>query len=100
MKKYVRVLTEATIDNPDNAPLFFDLVIDGEGKIIGEHLILAYQCFPKDRAARSNPFVVDMNGRVDFGIGYEKGSDQYGDIDIREKRITPGTIVRMWVHWI
>jgi hypothetical protein len=53
MKKYVRVITEATVDNPEVAQVFFDLVIDGEGKIVGKHLIFSYECFPKDLPAFS-----------------------------------------------
>jgi hypothetical protein len=96
MKKYVRVVTEATIENKDVAPFTIDLIIDDEGNIVGEHLIFAYQCFAQERKAWSNPLVIDLDGVTDWGIGYENSIDQYGETDLRHKRIIPGAILRFW----
>jgi hypothetical protein len=89
--RYVRIMTEATDDNSVTAPLFFDVVIDTESnKIVGEHLIFAYQCFPEERARYSYPFVVDRNGRTDFGDDVD---GQYGSTNLRDLPIRPGTII-------
>ncbi len=90
IKKYVRVETEATGDNPKSAPLFFDVVIDENHSIIGEHPIFAHQTYPKGRGRYSYPFVVDSEGRVDFGMD-EPG----GKTNLRDKLIVPGSII-LW----
>lgn len=86
----MRVITEATVDNPDSVPLFFDVVIDENNWIIGEHLIFVYQTYPKERSRYSYPFVVDSEGEVDFGMEEPKGNT-----NLRDKTIVPGSII-LW----
>jgi hypothetical protein len=96
MKKYVRVVTEPTIDNKDEAPYFLGLVIDTETQsIVGKQLIFAYQCFPKERSRWSYPLVIDQEGTVDWGMGNEAGGQQYAKTDLRGKPIAPGTDFRV-----
>jgi hypothetical protein len=50
----------------------------------------------KERKAWSNPLVADANGVTDWGMSNENSTEQNGKTDIREKRIVPGTIIRLW----
>jgi hypothetical protein len=57
--KYIRVLTEATKDNPGVAPLIFDVVLDTKtGRVALDDAIFGWQYALNDY---SYPFVVKAN---------------------------------------
>jgi hypothetical protein len=91
MKKHLRVVTEATSDNKDSAPLIFDVVVDENSLIVGDHPIFAHQTSTKKRSRYSYPFVIDSKGRVDWGMEHERGAKT----NLREKPMIPGSIIRL-----
>ena len=46
-----------------------------------------------DPADWSRSFVLYSDGKVDFGEAWE-GNDQFGQLDLREKKVRVGTILR------
>ena len=96
MKQYARVTAIPTADSPHPALFLFDLVLDGQGARVGEQPIFGYSYEPVRRSHTSMPFVVDTNGRIDYGVGYDNSNDQYGQTDLLEKRIASGTLLRVW----
>jgi hypothetical protein len=79
---------------PTSGSIVFDLVIDGQGNIVGETDIFGYSYEPGRRTDTCIPLVVDTNGKIDYGVGYD--NDQYGETDLLGKRIANGTILEVW----
>jgi hypothetical protein len=94
MARYVRVVAEPTIDNPDTLPLYLDVAIDSENEIAGAHAIFAFQGEINNSHGRSLPFMLKSNGRVDFGEGYKESSEQYGELDLRDGKVFEGRLLR------
>ena len=93
MARYVRIVAEPTIDNPDTAPLFLDLAINFENEIVGSNAIFAFQGDMNNSHGRSLPFVLLSDGKADFGEEYDS-SDRYGELNLRDGKIFEGRLLR------
>lgn len=93
MNKFVRIVAEPTIDNPDTPPLYLDVVIDSEDSIVGRNAIFSFQGETSTRHGRSLPFILYSDGRADFGEGWP-AEDRYGNLDLREGKVVQGRLLR------
>jgi len=75
-------------DEGPTPPVTLDLVIDGEGRVLGRHLIFGLNGDPAVKSTWQ-PFVVRENGDVHFGSD-GTDDDTYHRTNLREKRIMLG----------
>jgi hypothetical protein len=96
VKKYVRVVAEPSVDNPTCKPIHVDLVIDDAGSIVGKHSVFGVQGDFNRKDEQFCPFVLDLNGKVDYGDGYGKNSsEQYAKLDLRDGLVEVGRILHL-----
>jgi hypothetical protein len=86
--KYIRVLTEATKDNPGVAPLIFDVALDTKtGRVALDDAIFGWQYALNDY---SYPFVVKANNNVNFG---DETKSNYAKCNVRDVVLKVGSII-------
>jgi hypothetical protein len=92
--QYVRIIAKPTPEHRDASPFCVDAIIDDEGRILGRHALLGLAGYFHTRDEHFYPFVLDPNGRVDFGKGYaEQGSERYATVDLREDVVRTGRML-------
>jgi len=83
--KYVRVYAEY-VENKDDNPLSFDLLLDGTSKAGGDFYMYGLSGRPEDDG-QCYPFALVADGSMDFGAAYENEEDRWWKTDLREKKI-------------
>jgi hypothetical protein len=88
--KYIRILTEATRDNPQAYPLMFDVVLDTKtGRVALDDEILGRQWGLNEY---DYPFVVKTNGDVTFG---DEVKCEWAHTDVRDVVLKVGSVI-LW----
>ena len=91
MTQYSRVHLQPTVDNPEAASFYFDLVLDAEGHIVGRHAVFGVRGDFHRRNESFEPCVVHPDGQVDFGMGFEADPvKRYAITDLLRHRIGSG----------
>lgn len=91
MAQYSRVHLQPTVDNPDAAGLYFDLVLDAEGHVVGRHAVFGLRGDFHKRNEAFDPCVLHPDGQIDFGMGYESDpARRYATTDLLRHRIAAG----------
>ena len=91
MTQYSRIHLQATVDNPEAAEFYFDLVLDGEGHIVGRHAVFGLRGDFHRRNESFDPCVLHPDGQLDFGMGYESDPERrYATTDLLRHRIGSG----------
>ena len=91
----VRVVAEPTVDNLGSPPMSIDLVILGTGRIAGRYALFGMQGSFGSRAEDTcNPFVLNPDGKIDFGKGYSKG-ERYAEFSIRDGNVSVGRLLTL-----
>lgn len=94
MANYVRIMAEATGDNPDAMSLYFDVLLDAGNQIIGDHPIFGFQGEIGRRGGGALPLVLYSDGRVDYGEECDS-TDRFGELDLRGGKILQGRLLRL-----
>jgi hypothetical protein len=98
MTKYVRVVAVPTVENHKVSPLYLDIVIDQDCHIMGNHDLFGFQGDISSRSSGTSfPFILDPNGKVDFGDEY-KSPDRYAELDIRDGKVSSGRLLSLRGH--
>jgi hypothetical protein len=82
MESYVRITAMPTVDNPDEFPLYVDVVLDESNKVSGNYPVFGFQGEIGQRSGASMPFILHPDGRMDFGEKYDL-PDRYYHFDLR-----------------
>jgi len=57
MAKYVRITARPTVDNPDEFPLYVDLILDDNDKVLGNYPFLVFkERLDRNRVLRCRSF--------------------------------------------
>ncbi len=91
--KYVRVSAES-VENKDDYPLSFDLLLDDKGKVGGDFHMLGLSGRPENDG-QCYPFALVADGSMDFGAAYENEEDRWWQTDLREKKIEMGAAFKV-----
>ena len=91
--KYVRVYAES-VENKDDYPLSFDLLLDDQGKAAGDFYMYGLSGRPEDDG-QCYPFALVADGSMDFGAVYENEEDRWWKTDLREKKIELGAAFKV-----
>jgi hypothetical protein len=86
MAKYVRITARPTVDNPDEFPLYVDLILDDNDKVLGNYPIFGFQGEIGQKSGASMPFILHSDGRMDFGEKYVS-PDRFYHLDLRDVSI-------------
>ena len=89
MVRYVRVVANPTLDYPDKKPLYFDLIVNSDNEIVGDHPIFGFHGDIDSKSGYSYPFVLHDDGRASFGQDCE---DEWNRIDLRTGKIVEGRL--------
>lgn len=76
------------------APIFVDLAIDSHHRKVGRWLAFGWRGHAGKRDVECYPFVIDWQGRIDFGSACANDGDRYGSTDLPSIRITEGELIR------
>jgi hypothetical protein len=94
--RYVRVPAEATIDNPDQPPIWIDIIIGDGDEMIGQHELSGVLGRFTQMDVQFEPFVLGKGDRVDWGSGFDdKPNERFGFLDLRGGRVTVGRLLRL-----
>jgi len=89
--RHARVFFEST--GPDGLdPFFVDVMLDEKSRIVGKWLLLGLSG-DIDNKNTWYPFVVRVDGVVDFGCDYE---DRWYKTNLRDKTIEIGNTTTVW----
>jgi hypothetical protein len=91
--KYVRISAEL-VDNKDDNPLSFDLLLDDKGKASGDFYMYGLSGRPENDG-QCYPFALVGDGSMDFGAAYEDEADRWWQTDLREKKIEMGAAFKV-----
>lgn len=90
--RYIRAKLVWT-DDPVDSPYLFDLLIDSNDRVLGKWPIYGVLC---DESGKSTyPFILNNEGRIDFGPEYEAG-ERYENTNLRDRAIRKGEYVTFW----
>ena len=94
--RYVRIFAEATPDNPEAPPFCVDAILDDADEIVGSAPLFGVQGRFNRRDEHFEPFVLDSDGRVDWGDGFDQAAnDRFGHFDIRSDCVTLGRLLTL-----
>ena len=91
--KYVRVAAES-VEDKDEYPLSFDLLLDGTSKATGDFYMYGLSGRPENDG-QCYPFALVADGSMDFGAAYENEEDRWWQTDLREKKIEMGAAFKV-----
>lgn len=91
--KYVRISAEY-VENKDDNPLSFDLLLDGTSKAGGDFYMYGLSGRPENDG-QCYPFALVADGSIDFGSAYENEEDRWWKTDLREKKIEMGVAFKV-----
>lgn len=86
MASYVRIAAYPTVDNPDEFPLYVDVVVDDGDRVSGNHPVFGFQGEMNQRSGASMPFILRPDGSMDFGEKYVS-PDRFYHFNLRDVRI-------------
>jgi hypothetical protein len=92
--KYVRIDAEYT-QNKEEFPMSFDLLLDAEGKVVGDFHTYGLSGRP-DVDGQCFPFALVADGSMDFGASYEKEEERWWRTDLRDHKIEMGAAFKIW----
>ena len=89
--RYLRIKALPTPDNPDYQPLWLDVIVDNESRIIGRNTIFGLQGDFESKEDGFWPFTLDFKGQVDFGTACDdEPNERYATLDLRDGVIEKG----------
>jgi len=92
--QYVRIDAEY-VENKDEYPMSFDLLLDEQGKVAGEFYTYGLSGRP-EQDGQCYPFALVADGSMDFGAAYEKDEQRWWRTDLREHKIELGAAFKIW----
>jgi hypothetical protein len=98
MMRYVRIIAEPTVDNPDHPEFYIDAIIDDENNIAGRHMLFGLQADLNRKLSQEHfyPLVVEKDGKIDYGRGFDApANERYGSTDLRQGQIQVGRIIHI-----
>lgn len=99
MTQYSRIHLQPTVDNPEAAEFYFDVVLDGEGHLVGRHAVFGLRGDFHRRNEAFDPCVLHPDGQLDFGMGYEGDPERrYATTDLLRHRIGSGEKISVVEH--
>lgn len=93
-QRYVRVRLVYPEDESDQ-PYTLDLFLDAADRAVGPSLIFG-ACGRFDRAEERFPFMLDPDGRIDFGAAMATAEERYWRTDLRNVALREGALVTLW----
>jgi hypothetical protein len=92
--KCVRIYAES-VENKDEYPMSFDLLLDAEGKVTGDFYTYGLSGRP-EQDGQCYPFALVADGSMDFGAAYENEQERWWRTDLREHKIEQGAAFKIW----
>ena len=71
MNRHVRVTAQSIDSVASPYPLHIDLVLDAEGKVVGDETFLGVEGSLRFGTLKCAPFVLHEDGKLDYGDEYE-----------------------------
>jgi hypothetical protein len=87
MERHVRISATPTVDSPEEFPLYMDVVLNDSDKVSGNYPIFGFQGEIGQKAGVSMPFILHLDGRMDFGEKYVSPNRFY-QLDLRDLSIS------------
>lgn len=97
--KAVRIIAKPLPENPAEAPIFLDVVIDDDDMIATNRAVFGLSGNFDHSEEHFYPFVLQKDGKMNFGRGYEDTGDQYAKLDIRDVPIRVGQLITRRSDW-
>jgi hypothetical protein len=92
MARYVRITARPTVDNQDEFPLYVDVILDDSNSVSGSHPVFGFQGEIGQRSGASMPFLLQPDGRMDFGEKYVS-PDRFYHLNLRGVSVGVGQLV-------
>ena len=97
--KAVRIIANPLPEDPAEAPIFLDVVIDDDDMIASSRAVFGLSGNFDHPEVHFYPFVLHNDGKMNFGRGYEDNGEQFATLDIRDVPIRAGQLVARRSDW-